>query len=171
MRIQNRYAEGCEEEIIALRSELAKAQAAAGQKRPRPETDPTPKVHAAKSRRIARKEVGEIKKNIAQRSIISCIDKSPGSARVKMGKFLLGPYFGNIHFEFGLDTGLTVLQTSYRNSVSVTPNHIPTHPSSSILGNFDRWLSGDTKNVTLQNGLGPEVSTNRRSWGGSLIKY
>ena len=93
--------------------------------------------------------VGEIKKNIAQRSIISCIDKSPGSARVKMGKFLLGPYFGNIHFEFGLDTGLTLLQTSYRNSVSVTPNYIPTHPSSSILGNFDRWLSADTKIVTL----------------------
>ncbi len=41
--------------------------------------------------------VGEVKKNKAQRSVISCIDKSPGSACVEMGKFLLGPYHGKIH--------------------------------------------------------------------------
>ena len=69
--------------------------------------------------------------------------------REKSEKSLLGPYFGKIRFEVGLDTGLTALQTSYRNSEKVTPHHIQRAPSSSILGNFHRWLTGDAKNLTL----------------------
>ena len=64
----NRYAEGCEEEILSLRAQLTKAQEQAGQKRPRPETEPTPKVHAAKSRRIARKPstTADVKKEVQE---------------------------------------------------------------------------------------------------------